>query len=166
MGTPMYYEDWVIGQVYETSTRDVTMDLVKRFGEIEGAQSPLHLDEEYARTQSVFGKLTVHGLLTVSMAAGMMGEMGMFDDTALAFLELAWRYHEPVCVGDKIYARWWVGHKRETSKSDRGVITREIEVINQDGVKVCTGSMTSLWSRRQPAVGSTPEDSCTDHSPA
>ncbi|MGH2947709.1 MAG: MaoC family dehydratase [Solirubrobacteraceae bacterium] len=149
MGTPMYYEDWEIDRIYETASRPVTQELAERFGEIEGAQSPLHLDEEYARTQSVFGRLTVHGLLTVSMAAGMMGEMGMFDGTALAFLELSWKYHEPVCVGDTISVRWWVSEKRPTSRPERGVVVRSIEVVNQDDVKVCSGTMTTLWSRRE-----------------
>jgi acyl dehydratase len=157
MGTPMYFEDWEIGHVYETAEREVTTELARRFGEIEGSQSPLHLDEEYARTQSVFGRLTAHGLLTLSMAAGMMGEMGMFDDTALAFLGMTWQFHEPVCVGDTIRVRWWVGSKRETSKATRGIVTREIEVLVGD-VVACTGTMTTLWSRRPvaaaPAAGS------------
>lgn len=147
MATPKYFEDWEIGEVFETAEREVTVELARRFGEIEGSQDPLHLDEEYARTQSVFGALTAHGLLTVSMAAGMMGEMGMFGGTALAFLDLTWKFHAPVVIGDRIRVRWWVADKRETSKPDRGVITREIEVLVGE-TKACSGTMTSLWSRR------------------
>ena len=150
MGTPMYFEDWEIGHVYETAEREVTLDLARRFGEIEGSQSPLHLDEDYAKRESVFGALTAHGVLTIAMAAGMMGEMGMFDDTALAFLGMTWQFHAPVCIGDRIRVRWWIDNKRETSKSDRGVVTRAIEVLVGDTV-ACTGTMTSLW-RRRPAV--------------
>jgi acyl dehydratase len=81
----------------------------------------------------------------------MMGEMGMFEGTALAFLDLTWQFHAPVVVGDSIRVRWWVSEKRETSKPERGVITRSIDVLVGD-VKVCSGTMTSLWSRRVAAA--------------
>jgi acyl dehydratase len=85
------------------------------------------------------------------MAAGMMGEMGMFEGTALAFLDMTWKFHAPIVVGDSIRVRWWVSEKRETRKPERGVITRSIEVYDGD-VLACTGTMTSLWSRRTAAA--------------
>jgi acyl dehydratase len=146
--TPLYYEDWELDRVYETREREITEADASHFAEVEGAKAPMHLDEEYAKAHSVFGKLTVHGLLTVSMAAGLMGEMGLFDGTALAFLNLTWDFHEAVCVGDRIRVRWWVSEKRPTSKPERGVIVRTMEVLNHDGVKMCSGTMTTLWSMR------------------
>lgn len=151
MAEPMYFEDWKIGEVFETAERVVTSELAHAFGEIEGSKGALHLDEEFARTQSIFGALTAHGLLTLSMAAGMMGESGMFEGTGLAFLDLTWKFHAPVVIGDSIRVRWWVASKKETSKPERGVITREIEVYNGD-VLACTGTMTSLWARRLAAA--------------
>ena len=148
MAEALYYEDWEIGKVYETAEREVTQRDAELFAEVEGHKAPMHLDETYAREQSVFGKLTVHGLLTLSMATGMMGEMGLFDGTALAFLDMTWKFQEPVCVGDRIRVRWWVASKRPTSKAGRGIIVREIEAINQDNAKVCSGTMTTLWSMR------------------
>jgi acyl dehydratase len=144
----LYYEDWEVGKVYETARRTVTQRDVDLFGDVEGHKSPLHLDEGYATENSVFGKLTVHGLLTVAMAAGMMGDMDLFEGTALAFLELGWKFHAPVVVGDELQVRWWVSEKRPTSKPERGVITRSIEVVNQEGTTVCSGTMTTLWSTR------------------
>jgi acyl dehydratase len=147
----LYYEDWEIGKVYETAEREVTQQDAERFAEIEGHKAPMHLDEEYAKTQSVFGRLTVHGLLTLSMTAGMMGEMGLYDGTALAFLGLGWTFHEPVCVGDRIRVRWWVSSKRPTRTPDRGIVVRDIEVVLADGTKACSGTMTTLWSMRDRA---------------
>lgn len=148
MPQALYYEDWEIGKVYETAEREVTPHLAELFGEIEGHKAPMHLDEEYAKTQSVFGKLTAHGLLTLAMTAGMMGEMGLYDGTALAFLGLTWTFHEPVCVGDTIHVRWWVSSKRPTSKPDRGIVVRDMEVMLADGTKACSGTMTTLWTIR------------------
>ena len=85
-------------------------------------------------------------LLTISMAAGMMGEMGMFEDTALAFLGMTWQFHAPIVVGDTIKVRWWVGEKRETRKGDRGIVTRAMEVLVGD---------TVTWERK-PAAAALP----------
>lgn len=147
MNEPRYYEDWTIGERFVTPPRVVTQTDVDHFAEVEAAKNPLHLDPEYAKG-SVFGELTVHGLLTVSMAAGMMGASGMFDGTALAFLGLNWQFVEPVRVGDELRVRWWVDSKRLTSRPGRGVVVRSIEVLNQEEVVVCHGEMSSLWALR------------------
>jgi acyl dehydratase len=149
MPEPLYFEDWEIGKVYETAARTMTRRDFELFAEVEGHKAAMHLDEEYATQHSVFGRLTAHGLLTLGMSAGLMGDMGLFDGTALAFLSLTWEFHAPVCLGDAIRVRWWVSSKRPTSKPERGVVVRDMEVLNQDDVKVASGTMTTLWSTRQ-----------------
>ena len=156
MTEPLYYEDWEVGREYETAEREITRREFDLFSEVEGSKAPLHLDEEYAVKHSVFGALTAHGLLTLSMAAGLMGEMGMFEGTALAFLNLTWEFHAPVLIGDRIHVKWWVSEKRPTSKPERGIIVRSMDVLNQNDVKVCSGTMMSLWSRRAAHAGQVP----------
>ncbi len=155
MPQPMYYEDWEIGRRYRTDEREVTPREFELFAEVEGHKAALHLDEEYARTNSVFGKLTAHGLLTLAMCAGLMGDMGLFDGTALAFLSMTWEFHAPVCIGDRIHVVWWVSSKRPTSKPGRAIVIRDMDVFNQDGARVCSGSMTGLWSMRAVATTAT-----------
>jgi acyl dehydratase len=147
-GTGLYYEDWEIGHRYETRARTITIADIEHFGEVEGAKSPMHLDPEYAK-QTIWGRMTIHGLLTMSVAAGMMGESGLFYGTALAFLNLTWAFHAPAFVGDELRVRWWVSDKKPTSKPSRGIVTRTIEVVNQDDLVVCSGTMATLWSRRE-----------------
>jgi acyl dehydratase len=148
----MYYEDWEIGRRYETRAREVTLDDVHRFGEVEGSGSPMHLDPEYAKG-TVWGKMSIHGLLTVSVAAGLMGESGLFDGTAIAFLGLTWSFRDALFVGDRVRVRWWVSERKPTSKPGRGLVTRTMEVLNQDDVVCCTGTMTTLWSMRDAGAG-------------
>jgi acyl dehydratase len=64
---------------------------------------------------------------------------------------MTWKFLGPVMVGDTLKVRWWIKEKRPTSKPGRGVIVREIQVLNQNDAIVCTGEMTSLWSMRTPA---------------
>jgi acyl dehydratase len=148
MPEPLFYEDWEIGRRYETAAREVTRRDFELFAEVEGHKAALHLDDEYAMNNSVFGKLTAHGILTLAMSAGLMGDMGLFDGTALAFLSMTWEFHSPVCIGDAIRVVWWVSSKRPTSKRERGIVIRDMEVVNQDDMKVCSGSMTGLWKMR------------------
>jgi acyl dehydratase len=146
--TGLYFEDWALEEVYETPARKISVRDVEAFGAIEGSKSPMHLDPNYA-SQTIWDRMTVHGLLTVSIAAGLMGASGRFDGTAMAFMELNWRFHAPVYVDDEIRVCWWVSDKRPTRNRSRGVITRSIEVLNQDDVRVCSGTMVTLWSRRE-----------------
>jgi len=150
MGNPHFYEDWVIGKVYETGSRTITQSDMDHFGHVEGHRSPLHNDPEFAK-ETIWGALTVHGVLIIAMASGLMGRMQMFDGAALAFLGMTWKFLGPVMVGDTLRVRWWIKEKRPTSKPGRGVIVREIQVLNQNDAIVCTGDMTSLWSMRTPA---------------
>lgn len=151
--TGNYYEDWEVGRVYETAARIVTLEDVHRFSEVEASKSAMHLDPDYAKT-TIWGRMSAHGLLIVSMAAGMMGESGLYEGTAMAAVDLTWQYKHAVFVGDTIVIHWWVSAKRPTSKPGRGLVTRSMEVRNQDGTVCCTGTMTALWSMR-PASGST-----------
>lgn len=147
MTQSLYYEDWVIGQVYETQPRVVTEADVEHFGEIEQYRGPLHNDPEAAKA-SIFREMTVHGVLPIAMAFGMMGAMGLYDASALAFLGMSWKYHSPVRVGDSLRVRWSVRERRPTSKPGRGVIVRDVQVLNQDQTQVCSGDITSLWAFR------------------
>lgn len=144
---PYFFEDWTIDEEFVTVEREITIEEVTDFARVEGHQSPLHLDEDYAQ-DSVFGELTVHGLMTASIATGLIGLSGAFDGTGLAMLSSSWDFHGPVRVGDRIHVRWWVSHKRVTSTPGRGVIVRNLRVVNQAGETVCSGEITALWAMR------------------
>jgi acyl dehydratase len=145
--TVLYYEDLVVGQENETAPRLVTQETAEHFAEVEGHKSPLHLDPEYAKS-SVFGELTVHGVLIIGMAIGIMGDTGLFDGTATAFLGIDWKFIAPVRVGDSLHVRWKVSSKRLSSKPGRGVVVRNLNVLNQNDQTVATGDWTSLWACR------------------
>jgi len=66
----------------------------------------------------------------------------------IALLEIRARFLKPVFIGDTIHVEAEVKDKRETSKSDRGIILLERAVLNQDGevVQICE---TPLMIRRR-----------------
>jgi len=61
---------------------------------------------------------------------------------------MTWKFHLPIRIGDTIHVVQKVKEKRETSKSDRGIIVFEKELINQNGEKVQSGTTTVLVKRR------------------
>jgi acyl dehydratase len=147
MAQPMYFEDWVIGRVYETGSREITHEIVDSFNEVEAHKGPMHNDPEAAK-ESIWGRMSMHGMLIMIMASGLMADMDMFDESALAFLGVKWSFSKGAFIGDTIRVRWHVGEKRLTSKPGRGIIVRHVEVINQDDEVICSGQLTSLWKCR------------------
>jgi acyl dehydratase len=146
---PWYFEDWIIGEVYETPPRKVAEHDVANFGEVEGAKTATHLDPEAARG-TVWGKMTLHGLLTLSIAFGLAID-ARFSGTALALLSVSWTFHAPAFVGDELHVRWYVAEKRPTRNPARGILVRSLEVLNKDDVVIASGAVVNLWARRADA---------------
>jgi acyl dehydratase len=74
------------------------------------------------------------------------------DGTVLALLEIGWTFIKPVRPGDTISAVFTVLEKRETRTPDRGVVTLQIDVLNQHGEIAQSGTAKTLI-RRKHATG-------------
>lgn len=142
-----YYEDFSIGDVYESPGRTITETDVMNYAGLSGDFNLIHTDAEYAKT-TVYGKRVAHGLLGLSITSGLMTRLGIFEGTIIAFLGLEWNFTGPIFFGDTIHFRMTIEHMRETSKPDRGIIKRKVEVINQDNKVVQEGIMTVMIKRR------------------
>jgi acyl dehydratase len=140
---PLYFEDFKEGDQYVTPGRSITESDVSRFAGLSGDFNPAHTDYEYAKA-GPFGAPIAHGLLSLVVAAGLADRDGSLDGSAIALLEIAWRFRQPVMFGDTIRARLTVISKRVTSKGDRGVLVRKVEVLNQHSSVVQEGSFTTM----------------------
>lgn len=144
----MYWEDWDIGAEFESPARTVTEADIVAFAGLSGDYNPLHVDEEYCRG-TVFGGRIAHGPLVYAIAAGLLFQLHLYDDTLIAFLGFeSLKFTKPVKPGDTIHARIKVLEKRETSNPDRGVMKRRLEVLNQRGEVVQEGIQAFLLKRR------------------
>jgi acyl dehydratase len=75
--------------------------------------------------------------------------MGQLDGTAIAALGVdQWKFHKPIFFNDTVYLRTTVLEARVSSKSDRGVLVRKMELLNQDGELVQSGLMTTMVTTR------------------
>ena len=60
------------------------------------------------------------------------------------------RFHEPVRPGDELWLEvTWAEKRPSASKPDRGIVTAEMKLINQDGHVVLSQRSTILMRRRQ-----------------
>jgi acyl dehydratase len=144
----MYWEEWEIGAEFESPARTVTEADIVTFAGLSGDYNPLHIDEEFCKTTQ-FGTRIAHGPLIYAIAAGLMFQLHLYDDTLIAFLGFdSLKFTKHVVAGDTIRVRIEVLEKRETSRPDRGVMKRRLQVFNQRDEMVQDAVQAFLLQRR------------------
>ena len=145
--TGLYWEEWAIGAEFFSSARTITEADIVNFAGISGDYNPLHIDEEFCRNTQ-FGTRIAHGPLVYSIATGLIFQLHLYDDTLIAFLGFdTLKFTKPVKIGDTVRARIEVLEKRESSKPDRGIMKRLLQVINQRDDVVQEGVQVFLLKR-------------------
>lgn len=155
-----YLEDLTAGQRFVSAGRTVTEADVVAFAGLSGDFNVIHTDAEFARS-SVYGQRVVYGLLSMSIATGLLDRLGVFSGSAIAMLGITdWHFTAPVFIGDTIHLELTILAVRPSrSKPDRGVVERRFELINQHGTVVQTGRIDVLVRRdpqRRGGDGSAP----------
>ncbi len=147
----LYWEEWEVGAEFTSPARTVTETDIVMFAGLSGDYNPLHTNEEFCK-QTQFGTRIAHGPLVYAIAAGLLFQLHLYDDTLIAFLGFEnLRFTKPVKSGDTIHARIKVLDKRETSNPERGVMRRELHVLNQRG-EVVQESIQAFLLKRKPAA--------------
>jgi itaconyl-CoA hydratase len=143
-----YYEDFVVGHIYEhrpgrtiTDTDNIWFTLLTM------NTHPLHFDHEFAE-KTEFKKPLVVSTLTLALLTGM----SVSDVSQKAVANLGWdevRMPHPLFCGDTLYAESEVLEKRESaSRPQQGLVTVRTLGRNQKGDIVCTFKRTMLiWKR-------------------
>ena len=143
-----YWEEFAVGQTFETAARTIEGGDVSHFAGISGDFNPLHVNETFART-TPFGTRVAHGILTLAVSSGHQNQLGIFEGTTLALLGMdRLRFTSPVRFGDTIHTEMTVKETRASSKPDRGVIVFDVRVKNQKGEVVLQCEQSVLMRRR------------------
>jgi acyl dehydratase len=141
------YEEFEVGQRFETPRRTVIEADISSFAGLTADFNPVHMDEVFG-AQSGFKGRIAHGPMIVGMAFGLASRADVMDGTVLALLEIGWKFLKPVRPGDTISAVFTVLDKREPRTPDRGVVTLQIDVFNQHGEVAQTGTAKTLIRRK------------------
>ncbi|MEA2911199.1 MAG: itaconyl-CoA hydratase [Bradyrhizobium sp.] len=143
-----YYDDFVIGDVYEHRPgRTITETDNIWFTLLTMNKHPLHFDNAYA-AKTEFKRPLVNSCLTLSIVAGM----SVSDVSQKAIGNLGWndvKLTAPVFVGDTIYAESEVLSKRESaSRPGQGLVTVRTIGKKEDGTQFMSFERTVLVPKR------------------
>ncbi len=126
------YQEYSIGEVFESYGRTITEADIVNFTCFAGLKLPMFIDEEFSKRHSMFKTRVAPGLMTASLAAGMLEDiLGKYTLAALGLDRF--KFTAPVKAGDTLHARITVEDKKDTSNRERGVLSVKIDVMNQKG---------------------------------
>jgi acyl dehydratase len=130
-GSGLTYEQHTVGATYTTRNRTVSETDIVTFVNLCGFIEPLFIDMEYVARESVFKRRAAPGALTFALSEGLIIQTGLIHGTGMAYLGGEIRIVAPVLEGDTLRVEIEVIDKRETKKTDRGIVTYRHRVLNQ-----------------------------------
>lgn len=137
--TGMYFEDFVPGQRFISAGRTITETDLTMFSMLSGDWHPIHADAEFCKSTR-YGQRLVHGALGVAIATGMMHDMGIFKDSAVAMLSLReWAFTKPIFVNDTLHLELEIIGVEAGKSAKVGSVDRRLQLINQSGEVVQDG---------------------------
>jgi acyl dehydratase len=128
----VYFEDFSPGRQFKTLKRTITESDLVQFITLCGFYESLFMDQTYVRDETIFGRPIVPGALSLAYAEGLSILSGILHHTGLAFLGLEVEIKRPVFVGNTLGVEIEVIDRRETQKPDRGIVTFQHRVFNQN----------------------------------
>jgi len=167
MSERLHFEDLQIGACWTSLARTITETDVVNFAGMTGDYDPLHVDHEYAR-QTPFGKPIAHGLLGLSLVAGLASQCPAVRTVAFVKID-KWEFLKPIYLGDTVHAETEVVDKSVRGRRSGQVVWRR-RLVNQHGEVVQAGefcTIVALASRqRKTSESSTRADMDTDEQPS
>ena len=135
------FEELAEGTPFRTRARTVTESDIVAFAALTGDWHPQHADAEWA-ARSAFGQRIAHGMLVVSVAAGLVP----FDPERVIALRRIRDvvFRRPVRIGDTIHVEGRIAALRPAT-DDAGLVTVAIDVVRQDGLRACGARIDALW---------------------
>lgn len=146
----LYYEDYAPGFEVKAGAYLVTEEEILEFGRRFDTQ-PMHNDKAAAEA-GPFGGLIAPGCLTfairTALANQLPGRPALIAGLGVEKMDLP----KPVRPGDVLSLRMLVKERRRSaSRPERGIITMEHQVLNQDGESVLTMLSRMMVEARDPA---------------
>ncbi len=139
----LYFEDYNIGDSATTAGRTITEADIVNFAALSGDWNAIHVDAEYAKS-GMFGERIAHGLLGLSIASGLTVRLGFMEETVIAWMNLEWKFRGAIKIGDTIHVQAQVAEKKLMPRLGGGLVTFNMEVINQRNEACQKGTWTVL----------------------
>jgi len=135
-----YYDELEVGRVFKHAIRrTVTETDNVLFSALTHNPAPLHIDHEYMRTRSEFGRPLMNSFFTLGLIVGIsVNDTTLGTTVANLGLEDV-RFPAPLFVGDTVHVETEVVAMRPSrSRPKNGILTLEHRGYNQDNVAIAT----------------------------
>src|SRR5512132_2255021 len=137
MTVELYFDQAKIGDECVSPTYTVTEARVNAYAELTGDFTPVHVDEEYART-TPFGTRVAHGLFGLALADGLKTRADYRFVPGMS-LGWPWDFLAPLKIVDTLHVRFRVGSMRKVKRPGWGIVVLPSDLVNQRGEVVQTG---------------------------
>ena len=148
--TGYYFDEFEVGRVFAHAIRrTVTETDNVLFSTMTHNPAPLHIDHEYMRTQSEFGRPLVNSFFTLGLIVGIsINDTTLGTTVANLGLEEV-RFPAPLYVGDTVHVETEVIALRPSrSRPQNGILTLEHRGFNQSDMLIATCRRNVLMLRR------------------
>jgi acyl dehydratase len=145
-----YFEELEVGRVFQHAIRRTLTETDNvLFSTMTHNPAPLHIDHEYMRTQSEFGRPLMNSFFTLGLIVGIsINDVSLGTTVANLGLEKV-RFPHPLFVGDTVHVETEVIARRESrSRPSNGIVTLEHRGFNQHDTLVATCQRAVLMLRR------------------
>jgi len=139
-----YLEDFKTGQTFSGGGRTITEADLTFFSMLSGDWNPIHANAEYAR-KTRYGQRVVHGTLGIAICTGMLQQLGIFEESAIAMLNLReWKFLAPLLVGDTVHLELEITDVERGKSGKSGKVGRHFRLVNQNGIAAQEGDSDVL----------------------
>lgn len=145
MEEPLYFEDLQVGDCWTSDSREISGEDVADFAGLTGDHDPLHT-HQLIGGDSPFGEPVVHGLLGLSVLAGLSSGSPAVATLALVGIS-DWKFEAPIYFGDCVHALTRVTDLAPHGRR-AGRVTWLRQLINQKHRIVQQGTFVSLVATR------------------
>jgi acyl dehydratase len=140
---PLYLEDMNVGDRWLSPSREITASDVAHFATLTGDHDPLHADDACT---SPFGEPVAHGLLGLSVLAGLSTEHPCVSTLALICIS-DWQFEAPIFFGDRVRVSTEIEEIQQHGRR-AGRVTWIRQLLNQHGRVVQRGRFVTLVATR------------------
>ena len=145
-----WFDELEVGQVFKHPIRRTLTETDNLlFTSMTHNPAQLHLDAEYCKNETEFGKVLINSYFTLGLVVGIsVGDTT--QGTAVANLATdKVRFPKPLFPGDTIHVESEVLALRESkSRPTQGIVTFEHRAYNQHDELVCSCERTGLQHKR------------------
>ncbi len=133
-----YFDEVHVGDEGVSPEMTVTEAHIMTFANLTGDFTPVHIDEEYAKT-TPFGTRVAHGLLGLSLTDGLKNQSNLRFQPGMS-LGWNWDFADSIKINDTVHVKFHVASMRKSnSRPGWGILILPSELINQHGKVVQRG---------------------------